>query len=92
MILAGFYNVLAWMSINMLLGNFDAKGGMIKPTAYDISGKGKWFDLKAHPGNALLNWSFPVMRGLYARHGKEASADRDFFLQRCISAPPTQII
>lgn len=46
----GFYNVLAWMSINMLLGNFDAKGGMIKATTYDTGGKGKWFDLKAHPG------------------------------------------
>lgn len=46
----GFYNVLAWMTINILLGNFDAKGGMIKGTSYDTSGKGKWFDLKAHPG------------------------------------------
>jgi tetrathionate reductase subunit A len=48
----GFYNVLAWMSINMLLGNFDATGGMIKGTTYDYSGKGKLFDLKAHPGKA----------------------------------------
>lgn len=46
----GFYNVLAWMSINMLLGNFDAKGGMIKATTWDIAGKSKLFDLKAHPG------------------------------------------
>jgi tetrathionate reductase subunit A len=46
----GFYNVLAWMSLNMLLGNFDAKGGLIKATAYDTMGKGKLFDLKAHPG------------------------------------------
>ena len=34
----GFYNVLAWMTINMLLGNFDAKGGMIKATAYSPMG------------------------------------------------------
>jgi tetrathionate reductase subunit A len=46
----GFYNVLSWMSLNMLLGNFDAKGGMIKATTWDITGKGKLFDLKAHPG------------------------------------------
>ena len=46
----GFYNVLAWMTLNMLLGNFDAKGGMIKASTYDTSGKGKLFDLKAHPG------------------------------------------
>lgn len=46
----GFYNVLAWMTINMLLGNFDAKGGMIKASTYDYIGKGKLFDLAAHPG------------------------------------------
>jgi tetrathionate reductase subunit A len=54
----GFYNVLAWMSLNMLLGNFDAKGGMIKPTtyAYSVSGgsydaaTGGTFDLLAQPG------------------------------------------
>ncbi len=46
----GFYNVLAWMTLNMLLGNFDAKGGMAKASTYDITGKGKWFDLKAQPG------------------------------------------
>jgi anaerobic selenocysteine-containing dehydrogenase len=47
----GFYNVLAWMSLNMLIGNFDAKGGMIKASTYDTMGKkGKLFDLEAHPG------------------------------------------
>lgn len=48
----GFYNVLAWMTVNMLLGNFDAAGGMIKATTYDFMGKGKGelFDLTAHPG------------------------------------------
>ncbi|MES0337231.1 MAG: molybdopterin-dependent oxidoreductase [Candidatus Magnetobacterium sp. LHC-1] len=30
----GFYNVLAWMSINMLLGNFDYKGGISKASTY----------------------------------------------------------
>lgn len=46
----GFYNILAWMSVNMLLGNFDAKGGLIKATTYDFMGKGGLHDLKAHPG------------------------------------------
>ncbi len=46
----GFYNVLGWMTINMLIGNFDAKGGMAKATTYDTMGKGKLYDLKAHPG------------------------------------------
>ncbi|MEW6349703.1 MAG: molybdopterin-dependent oxidoreductase [Thermodesulfobacteriota bacterium] len=47
----GFYNVLSWMTINMLLGNIDAKGGMIKATAFDTSGKkGKLFELGKHSG------------------------------------------
>jgi tetrathionate reductase subunit A len=46
----GFYNVLSWMTINMLLGNFDAKGGMITASTYDYMGKGKLYDLAANPG------------------------------------------
>ena len=48
----GFYNVLGWMTVNMLLGNYDAKGGLSKASTYDTKGKGKgnWFDLTAHPG------------------------------------------
>jgi len=46
----GFYNVFAWMTINMLLGNFDHKGGMCKASVWDISGKGDWFHLKDQPG------------------------------------------
>ena len=37
----GFYNVLGWMTVNMLLGNFDAKGGVIAASTYDTKGKGK---------------------------------------------------
>jgi tetrathionate reductase subunit A len=37
----GFYNVFGWMTVNMLLGNFDAKGGSIAPNTYDTKGKGK---------------------------------------------------
>jgi anaerobic selenocysteine-containing dehydrogenase len=47
----GFYNVLAWMTINILLGNVDAKGGMIKASKYDTSGKkSKLYQLKKQPG------------------------------------------
>ena len=45
----GFYNVLCWMTLNMLLGNYDAKGGMIKAETWDTKGKGKLFDLANHP-------------------------------------------
>src|SRR3990170_973329 len=37
----GFYNVFAWMSLNLLVGNFDWKGGMVKATAYDATGGGQ---------------------------------------------------
>jgi tetrathionate reductase subunit A len=48
----GFYNVLGWMTVNMLLGNYDAKGGMLSPSTYDTKGKGKGelFDVTKHPG------------------------------------------
>ncbi len=57
----GFYNVLAWMTVNMLLGNFDAKGGMIQLSTWDTSGKGKLFDLKAHPGKTAA-WGISSIR------------------------------
>jgi tetrathionate reductase subunit A len=60
----GFYNVLSWMSLNMLLGNFDAKGGMIKATTYDTGGKGKWFDLKAHPGKVTTFGVSSIRHGI----------------------------
>lgn len=42
----GFYNVLSWMSLNMLLGNYDWAGGMCKASTYKYDGsKGGVFDL-----------------------------------------------
>lgn len=47
----GFYNVLAWMSVNMLLGNYDWKGGLSKATTYNYDGaKGGPFDTTKVPG------------------------------------------
>jgi anaerobic selenocysteine-containing dehydrogenase len=60
----GFWNILGWMTVNMLLGNFDAKGGMIKATTGDVSGKGKWFDLKAHPGRTTAFGVSSIRHGL----------------------------
>ncbi len=47
----GFYNVLSWMTVNMLLGNYDWQGGMSKASTfkYDGSGGGT-FNLKYNPG------------------------------------------
>ncbi len=49
----GFYNVTAAMTINLLLGNFDWKGGMISASAYNPmgGGQGQPFDLgRMNPG------------------------------------------
>ncbi len=37
----GFYNVLSWMTINMLLGNFDAKGRNDRSQHLRLHGQGK---------------------------------------------------
>jgi len=34
----GFYNVLSWFTLNLLIGNFDWKGGMAKATVYSHAG------------------------------------------------------
>ena len=43
----GFYNVVAWYTLNALIGNFDFAGGMIKLAAYDAAGgkKGQPFPI-----------------------------------------------
>ncbi|HWR88921.1 MAG TPA: molybdopterin-dependent oxidoreductase, partial [Dissulfurispiraceae bacterium] len=49
----GFYNVTSAMAINLLLGNFDWKGGMIAASTYNTTGgkEGQPFDLgKLKPG------------------------------------------
>lgn len=60
----GFYNVLSWMTINMLLGNFDAKGGMIAASTYDYMGKGKQFDLDAFSGKTAAFGISSIRHGI----------------------------
>ena len=60
---SGFYNVLAWMLVNVLIGNHDWMGGLAKATTYDISGdvKGKPFDLSEHDGK-IKGWGVSIIR------------------------------
>ncbi len=49
----GFYNVYAWYSLNLLIGNFDAKGGMCQLSTYNHLGEkdGQPYGIKdMHPG------------------------------------------
>jgi anaerobic selenocysteine-containing dehydrogenase len=52
----GFYNCLAFNSLNLLVGNYDWRGGSVKASTYDTSGgkAGGPFDFKAGlmPGKA----------------------------------------
>lgn len=34
----GYYNVLAWFNLALLIGNFDWKGGQVWPSTYDLAG------------------------------------------------------
>ena len=48
----GFYNVLAWYTLNLLIGNFDWQGGLSQASTYDNTGEkeGKPYDMgKLHP-------------------------------------------
>jgi|WetSurMetagenome_2_1015567.scaffolds.fasta_scaffold24195_2 tetrathionate reductase subunit A len=49
----GFYNVLAWMTLNLINGNHDYKGGLLKATTYSITSGafdfGKMMPNKANP-------------------------------------------
>lgn len=60
----GFYNVVAWFTLSLLIGNYDWAGGMIKATTYDYLGskaKGP-FDLgKMNPG-ALSPFGISIIR------------------------------
>ncbi len=34
----GFYNVLGWFNLNLLMGNYDWKGGMVRVSTFDAAG------------------------------------------------------
>jgi len=60
----GFYNVTSAMTINLLLGNFDWKGGMIRASTYDIVGdkEGQAFNLKKMAPNKLTKFGISIIR------------------------------
>ena len=60
---SGFYNVLAFMTLNVLIGNHDWMGGLAKATTYDAVGskEGKPFDLRKMKGK-LKPWGISIIR------------------------------
>lgn len=60
----GFYNCFAWNALNLLIGNYDWKGGYIAKSEWDASGKkeGKPFPLsEMHPGK-LTPFGISIIR------------------------------
>lgn len=60
----GFYNVTAAMNINLLLGNFDWKGGMIAASTYAIDGskKDQPFNFAKMKPKALKPFGISIIR------------------------------
>ena len=60
----GYYNVAAWMSLNLLIGNYDWKGGMAKPTTYDATGakSGQPFPVMSMHPNAMPTFGVSIIR------------------------------
>ena len=60
----GFYNVLAWYTLNGLIGNYDYAGGMIKLSAYDAAGgkKGQPFPLSSLSGGKKAPFGTSIIR------------------------------
>lgn len=50
----GFYNVLAWYTLNALIGNYDHAGGLIKASTYKIDGSAKGQPYKVATTNGAM--------------------------------------
>ena len=60
----GYYNVLAWNNLALLIGNYDWRGGQVWPSTYDLSGgrAGGPFEIgKMNPG-ALSPFGISLIR------------------------------
>ena len=60
----GFYNVLAWYTLNALIGNFDYAGGLIKVATYDNNGgkKGQPFPIASLSGGKQAPFGTSIIR------------------------------
>jgi len=60
----GFYNVLAWFTLNLLIGNYDWKGGMAKATTYGHAGgkPGQPYDFSTMRPGKLAPFGISIIR------------------------------
>lgn len=61
---SGFYNVLAWYTVNALIGNTGWQGGLCKSTTYNRMGDkpGNPFDMGSLWKKAIKSWGISVIR------------------------------
>ena len=60
----GYYNVISWYSLALLIGNFDWRGGQVWASTFDLSGakaEGPFVFSKADPG-ALAPFGLSIIR------------------------------
>lgn len=60
----GYYNVISWYNLALLIGNFDWRGGQVYASTYDVSGakaEGPFLFSKADPG-ALAPFGLSLIR------------------------------
>ncbi|MCX7838510.1 MAG: molybdopterin-dependent oxidoreductase [Anaerolineae bacterium] len=60
----GYYNVLAWFNLALLVGNYDYRGGQVWPSTYDILGSraGGPFDFGKMNPDALTPFGISLIR------------------------------
>jgi anaerobic selenocysteine-containing dehydrogenase len=60
---SGFYNVVIYMTLNVLIGNHDWQGGLAKATTFEMMGdrEGKPFNLTTQEGK-LKPWGISIIR------------------------------
>lgn len=59
---SGFYNVVLWMMVNVLIGNHDWQGGLAKATTYETSGKKAEGPFNIGSGKKLKPWGLSIIR------------------------------
>jgi tetrathionate reductase subunit A len=65
----GFYNISALMNLNLLIGNFDWKGGMIVASTYNIDGTSKSTDKQPFNFNQIGPKALKSFGTSIIRHG-----------------------
>ncbi len=60
----GFYNVLAWYTLNLLIGNYDWQGGLSQASTYDNAGEkeGKPYDMASLHPKKLSPFGISIIR------------------------------